>query len=218
MQIVANGTDSGTATTDVSGRRSGITEPRLLVFGRLATHKRVDLVLRAVAELVNDLPELRVDVVGKGPEEERLHALVDELGLGDVVVLHGFLPDADKQAMLHRSRLQVCASDAEGWGQVVIEAATYGVPTLARDVPGPPGLDPAPVAPAGWCPTTQRTPTPSPGPWSRASGWRSRSWHDASVRERYRASCRAWGLQFSWGHMRRQVTQVVEEELSRAGR
>ena len=85
---------------------------------------------------VDELPELRVDVVGKGPEEERLRSLVDELGLGDVVVLHGFLPDADKQAMLHRSRLQVCASDAEGWGQVVIEAATYGVPTLARDVPG----------------------------------------------------------------------------------
>ena len=135
MQIVANGTDPAPdAEVPAAGQDS--TEPRLLVFGRLATHKRVDLVLRAVAELVDELPELRVDVVGKGPEEERLRSLVEELGLGDVVVLHGFLPDADKQAMLHRSRLQVCASDAEGWGQVVIEAATYGVPTLARDVPG----------------------------------------------------------------------------------
>ena len=30
----------------------------------------------------------------------------------------------------------MCASDAEGWGQVVVEAASYGMPTLARDVPG----------------------------------------------------------------------------------
>ena len=215
-QVVANGTDPA-PDADGSPSASDSTGPRLLVFGRLATHKRADLVLRAVAELVDELPELRVDVVGKGPEQERLRSLVDDLGLGNVVVLHGFLPDEDKQAILHRSRLQVCASDAEGWGQVVIEAATYGVPTLARDVPGL--QDSIRPGRTGWL-VPDNAGNPGAVTRSLVNGIRAalEELDDASVRERYRASCRAWGLQFSWGRMRRQVAQVVEEELSRAGR
>ena len=217
VQVVANGTDPAPAAR-VPGTVQDSTEPRLLVFGRLATHKRVDLVLRAVAELLKELPELRVDVVGKGPEEKRLRALVDELGLGDVVVLHGFVPDADKQAMLYGSRLQVCASDAEGWGQVVIEAATYGVPTLARDVPGL--QDSIRPGRTGWL-VPDNAANPEAVIRSLVTGIRAalEELADATVRERYRASCRTWGLQFSWGHMRGQVRQVVEEELiARAGR
>ena len=217
VQVVANGTDPA-PDADVTAAGQDSTEPRLLVFGRLATHKRVDLVLRAVAEL-------RKRSAGAARRRRRQGtrgasaciSLVDELGLGDVVVLHGFLPDADKQAMLHRSRLQVCASDAEGWGQVVIEAATYGVPTLARDVPGL--QDSIRPGRTGWL-VSDNAANPDAVIRSLVTGIRAalEELADASVRERYRASCRAWGLQFSWGHMRRQVTQVVEEELSRAGR
>ena len=50
--------------------------------------------------------------------------------------MHGFLGEDEKARVLDAARLHVCGSDAEGWGQVVLEAAAYGVPTLARDVPG----------------------------------------------------------------------------------
>ena len=214
VQIVANGTDLPTLDRGADGRDP---TPRLLVFGRLATHKRVDLVLRAVAELVVELSTVRVDVVGKGPEEERLRALVGELGLADVVTLHGFLPDADKQAVLHRSRLQVCASDAEGWGQVVIEAATYGVPTLARDVPGL--QDSIRPGRTGWL-----VPDVGPGPdavvRSLVDGIRTALGvlDTEGARERFALECRDWGAQFSWTRMRETVTGVVEEELSAATR
>ena len=52
------------------------------------------------------------------------------------MLIHGFLDEDDKHAVLGAAAVHVCASDAEGWGQVVIEAAAYGLPTLARDVPG----------------------------------------------------------------------------------
>jgi glycosyltransferase involved in cell wall biosynthesis len=212
VQVVANGTDLPRATTD--DRAEPDPGPRLLVFGRLATHKRVDLVLRAVAELVTELPELRVDVVGKGPEEQRLQALVDELGLGEVVSLHGFLPDAVKQDVLRHSRLQVCASDAEGWGQVVIEAATYGVPTLARDVPGL--QDSIRPGRTGWL-VPDAGPDPDPLVRSLVVGIRAAlsELESADERTRYAEACRAWGAGFSWTRMRETVTEVVEEELAR---
>ena len=85
-------------------------------------------------------------------------------------------PRSGQAGSLRRGRLHVCASDAEGWGQVVIEAAAYGVPTLARDVPG---LRDSirHGAPVGWFPTRSRRPTLSCSRSSWASGrhWRSSS-------------------------------------------
>ena len=91
-------------------------------------------------------------MVGQGPGGGAAGRPVDELGLADRVRLQGFLPEAEKACSLTGARLHVCASDAEGWGQVVMEAAAYGVPTLARDVPGLRTRS-GTVAPAGWFPT-----------------------------------------------------------------
>lgn len=109
---------------------------RLLVLGRLVPHKRVDLVLRAMHDLRDARPGLHLDVCGKGPELDRLQRIAADLGLTDRVTFHGYVAEATKQALLRRAGLHVCASDIEGWGQVVIEAAGYGIPTVARDVPG----------------------------------------------------------------------------------
>ncbi|MFL6023576.1 MAG: glycosyltransferase family 4 protein [Marmoricola sp.] len=112
------------------------TVDRLVVLGRLAPHKRVDLVIRAVAALQDVRPQLHVDIVGKGPERERLEQLAADLDVEKHVTFRGFVSEDEKGLLLAHARLHVCASDVEGWGQVVCEAAAYGVPTLARDVPG----------------------------------------------------------------------------------
>lgn len=109
---------------------------RIVVLGRLVPHKRVDLVLAAVADVLAERPALHVDVCGKGPEEERLRSLAADLGIADRVTFHGFVPEEEKHRILRRAVLQVAGSDVEGWGQAVIEAAGFGVPTVARDVPG----------------------------------------------------------------------------------
>ena len=66
----------------------------------------------------------------------RLTALAAELGLGDVVTFHGFQPDEIRDELLRRAWLTMSTSHHEGWGLSIIEAAAYGVPTLALRVPG----------------------------------------------------------------------------------
>jgi glycosyltransferase involved in cell wall biosynthesis len=127
---------NGNVVPEVIHVPSEDTIDRVVVLGRLVAQKRVDLVIRAVAALQAVRPALHLDIVGKGPERDRLEALVADLNAEKFVTFHGFVSETEKSALISRSRLHVCASDGEGWGQVVAETAGYGVPTVARDVVG----------------------------------------------------------------------------------
>ncbi|MCO5997675.1 glycosyltransferase family 4 protein [Actinoallomurus rhizosphaericola] len=106
-------------------------EPALVCVSRLVPHKRVDRILDVAERL-----RVRIHVIGRGPEEARLRARIAVRGLSDLVVLHGYLPEEDKNALVARARLHLSASRGEGWGLSVMEAAALGVPTVAYDVDG----------------------------------------------------------------------------------
>jgi glycosyltransferase involved in cell wall biosynthesis len=130
VDVVFNGTDALPAVHSRPDPR------RVAVLGRLVAHKRVDEVIRAAALLRDRGRPIQVDVIGRGPEEAGLRDLVNELGLADDVLLHGFVDESTKADLLSRARLHVCASEGEGWGLVVLETAAVGLPTVAYDVPG----------------------------------------------------------------------------------
>ena len=51
--------------------------------------------------------------------------------------LHGYLDELDKHRLMSSSWVHVCPSLKEGWGLVVVEAGSHGVPTVAyRDAGG----------------------------------------------------------------------------------
>jgi glycosyltransferase involved in cell wall biosynthesis len=131
IHIVPNGND---AAPRVRAPRDP--DPTIAVVSRLVPHKRVDLLLAQLASVAADVPRLRVDVVGDGPERQRLVELAAELGLTDVVTFHGYVPAADRDELLSRAWLTTSTSAAEGWGLSIVEAAAHGVPTLALRVPG----------------------------------------------------------------------------------
>jgi glycosyltransferase involved in cell wall biosynthesis len=186
---------------------------QILVLGRLVPHKRVDLVVRAVARLAEARPELRLDICGRGPEADRLAALVAELGVAGRVTLHGFLPEAEKQSLLRTAGLHICASDAEGWGQVVIEAAAYGVPTVARDVPGL--RDSIRHDETGWLMPDDRDLAEVEQRIHDTLDAALDDLVDPAVRAKMYAACRAWASQFAWQRMRDEALQLVTEELER---
>jgi glycosyltransferase involved in cell wall biosynthesis len=191
------------------------TVDRLVVLGRLSSHKRVDLVVRAVAALQQKRPTLHLDIVGRGPEREPLERLVRELGVEKHVTIHGFVSEQEKAALLSRSRLHVCASDVEGWGQVVIEAASYGVPTVARDVPGL--RDSVRHEHTGWL---------LPEPATDLAAVQARllvgieqaldELEDPEHRAEIAAACRGWSAQFDWDSMRASAVALVAHTMKGA--
>jgi len=191
------------------------TVDRLVVLGRLSSHKRVDLVVRAVAALQASRPALHLDIVGRGPEREPLEQLVRDLQIEKHVTFHGYVSEEEKAAVLERSRLHVCASDVEGWGQVVMEAAAYGVPTVARDVPGL--RDSVRHEHTGWL---------LPEPVTDLAAVQARllvgienaldELEDPERRSEISADCRGWAAQFDWESMRAGAVALVANTMKGA--
>ncbi|MBJ20273.1 MAG: glycosyltransferase family 4 protein [bacterium] len=109
---------------------------RATYVGRLERYKRIDLLLRAGALLVDRFPDLELLVMGKGPERARLEALARSLGLEGRTRFTGFVEDRERDALLAGSRVCAFPSEKEGWGLTVIEANALGTPVVARNAPG----------------------------------------------------------------------------------
>jgi glycosyltransferase involved in cell wall biosynthesis len=103
--------------------------------GRLHERKGVHLLVDAVAALGDDT---RLEILGWGPEEERLKAQAARLGLGERFRIHGRLPST--QVPEFASRLDVAvlpsltiASWKEQFGRMLTEAMACEVPVVGSD-------------------------------------------------------------------------------------
>jgi glycosyltransferase involved in cell wall biosynthesis len=107
---------------------------RCLTVGSLKDQKNHALLLEAFARL--PMPEARLMIVGQGQNESRLRALVQELGLEGRVILAGF--HADPAPFYASADLFVLSSDHEGFGNVIVEALSFGLPVVSTDCPSGP--------------------------------------------------------------------------------
>jgi glycosyltransferase involved in cell wall biosynthesis len=110
----------------------------LVMVGRLAAIKRVDLFLAAMASSLKHLPGLTAVVVGDGAERPVLEMRARELGLEGRVRFVGH--QVDVAPWLARARALVLSSDSEGLPLSVIEAMTAGLPVIVSHVGDLPDL------------------------------------------------------------------------------
>ncbi|ADB53906.1 glycosyltransferase family 4 protein [Conexibacter woesei] len=109
----------------------------LLSIGRLVWEKGHQDLLRAVALLrARGRDDMRVLIVGVGPEERRLRGVIADLGLEDVAELRGFVDHDELPAVYAQASCLVLASLAtahweEQFGMVLAEAMAGHVPIVA---------------------------------------------------------------------------------------
>ena len=111
--------------------RFGLTGKRVLLHvGRLSLEKRLDIVFDAMVRLSQEVPDLRLLVVGTGPAYEPYKRMVSDLGLSNKVVFAGFLPDEDLPVAYASSEALIIPSTFETQGLVVLEALASGTPVI----------------------------------------------------------------------------------------
>jgi len=109
--------------------------PVVLAAGRLTAQKDFPTLLRAFARLVPER-DLRLMILGEGPDRAALEAEIEALGLGDRVALLGF--QANPFSYMARARLFVLSSAWEGLPGVLIQAMACGTPVVSTDCPSGP--------------------------------------------------------------------------------
>lgn len=110
-------------------------EGRLVgAIGRLSPQKDYPTLLRAFSQVAQRAPDVRLVIVGDGPERGRLEAMTAELRLGDRVLFYGTRAES---APLYRAfEALALTSRWEGLSNVVLEAMASGVPVVATRVEG----------------------------------------------------------------------------------
>ena len=110
--------------------------PLVVAVGRLVRVKRFDALLRALAQVKAEQPELQVVLIGEGSERPALEALRDELGATDWVSMPGRVDDDELVSWYRRAWAVASSSQREGWGMTLTEAAACGTPAVATAIAG----------------------------------------------------------------------------------
>jgi len=131
---VSNSIQTMPGTIDGNEFHSVEGHPRidLMLVGRLAEIKRVDLFLRAVACVSQKVPTVKAAIVGDGPLAASLQRMAGDLGIGHCVEFWGFRKDVGK--CLQQARIFVLTSRSEGLALSLMEAMTCGLPAVVANV------------------------------------------------------------------------------------
>lgn len=113
---------------------------RIVCVGRLSPEKGQLVLVEAAALLRAEGRDIVVELIGGGPDHDRLAAAIGHLGLHDVVHLTGALDPADVILRLRGAGIACCPSFGEGIPVAVMEAMALGVPVVATAVGGVPEL------------------------------------------------------------------------------
>ena len=112
----------------------------LTCVARLAQVKGHDLLLAAMADLRPELPQLRLTIVGGGPEADDLEGRARRLGLAGIVTFAGRLPPDAVAERLRASHAFVLASRWENLSVAALEACITGLPCVLTRVGGLPEI------------------------------------------------------------------------------
>jgi glycosyltransferase involved in cell wall biosynthesis len=105
--------------------------PELLFVGRLIAHKHADLAIDATQLLAERGHDVRLGIVGVGPEESRLRARAVDLGIDARVTFYSTIESQqDLWSLIRGSRVMLAPSVREGFGLIVAESLALGTPVV----------------------------------------------------------------------------------------
>ena len=144
VEIVPNGieveiVDRSADRIDVRGELGIPSSARVIgTVGRLAAVKRQDRILSALGALTNRYPDLRVILVGEGPERGRLESLAIALGMADRVHFTGYQSQPGRY--LRAMDVFALPSESEGLPISLLEAWGAQLPVVCTRVGGLPDV------------------------------------------------------------------------------
>jgi glycosyltransferase involved in cell wall biosynthesis len=122
-------------------RRLGLDPSNFIVLtvGRLnqdEPHKGHEQGIRAMADVVKQHPQARFVLAGSGNGDEYFRSVGDDVGLGDKLIMPGFVSMDELQTLFNACNLFLLPSSQEGFGIVFLEAMGCGKPVIGGNIDG----------------------------------------------------------------------------------
>ncbi|MGZ5561987.1 MAG: glycosyltransferase family 4 protein [Halobacteriota archaeon] len=108
-------------------------EIEVVFVGQLVHRKGVDLLVEAMCPLFRDYPYLKLTLVGNGVMQTKLDLQVESAGISERVTFAGRVDSNQIPERLSAADLVILPSRWDGWGLVVNEAFSVGVPVIVSD-------------------------------------------------------------------------------------
>ena len=105
------------------------TNKRVICVGRLHKEKRWDLVIDAFAQIAKQCSDWKMVIVGFGEEKLNLLNQIQRYNLSDSIEINSSTPDVYEE--YQNSEFSVLSSKHEGFGLVLIEAMSCGIPCVS---------------------------------------------------------------------------------------
>lgn len=107
--------------------------------GHVGKRKGVYDLVEAMKQVVASNRDVVLDIFGEG-ETQKLRQVVQEAGLQENVIVHGWIDGADKKRALLTTDIYILPSYHEGLPMSILEAMSYSLPVISTNVGGIPQL------------------------------------------------------------------------------
>lgn len=109
--------------------------PTLVSICRLVSYKRIDDLIRSMELLVREFPDIKLKLVGNGPQESYLRRFSRDMGIEDNIDFLSRISNEEVVQVLKRSHVFIMPSVVEGFCMSVIEAMAANIPYIASNIP-----------------------------------------------------------------------------------
>jgi len=117
-----------------------IGEKVLLSVGRLVPWKGFKELIEVMPDILQEIPEVKLMIVGSGPQKEELEKTIVELDLQEKIILMGQLSKKEVLEYMKKSDIFVLNTRYEGFAHLLLEASNTRVPIVTTNIGGNPEL------------------------------------------------------------------------------
>lgn len=120
---------------EIPEQSSKINGNRLVAVGRLHPEKDFETLINVFNEVLKQIPNSMLTIVGGGDEFDKLKQLTEKLNIENKVKITGMVSKEQVEENLMKSDIYVMTSITECFPMVLLEASSCGLPLIAFDVP-----------------------------------------------------------------------------------
>lgn len=139
IKVISNGIDPTQVMREGYSVRYRFALPHekiILFVGRMVREKGLHILLQAIPRVLQEVPEAKFILCGKGPMLQELSEQVMEMGLSHKIYLPGFIDESTKHTLLQESYACVFPSIYEPFGIVALEAMYSNGLAIVSDTGG----------------------------------------------------------------------------------